>query len=235
VKPPATVQAFDQLCEVQSDKASVEITSPFDGVLKELLVEEGAVAKVGEGLCLIEVEEEAAASTPELEPVQESSSASPPPHTEQEASAHQPESAQANPPSTPDTPFPRRRHPLDPQYVPDLSPPPARRRGSAKNDPNVLATPSMRHLARTLGVDLSELAPGSGRDGRIEKSDIDAHLAKASVSSSRETETPKSKAEDITVELGRTRWGMWKAMEKVIMHSTFYYLLVTCMSILSRA
>ena len=44
-------------CEVQSDKASVEITSLFDGVLKEILVKEGEVAKVGEALCLIETED----------------------------------------------------------------------------------------------------------------------------------------------------------------------------------
>ncbi|KAL4251017.1 hypothetical protein AB1N83_013750, partial [Pleurotus pulmonarius] len=30
VKPQATVKSFEPLCEVQSDKASVEITSPFD-------------------------------------------------------------------------------------------------------------------------------------------------------------------------------------------------------------
>ena len=54
VKSRATVQAFDVLCEVQSDKACVEITSPFDGVLKEILVKEGEVAKVGEAPCLIE-------------------------------------------------------------------------------------------------------------------------------------------------------------------------------------
>jgi 2-oxoisovalerate dehydrogenase E2 component (dihydrolipoyl transacylase) len=57
VKPTAKIQAFDSLCEVQSDKASVEITSPFEGVVQELLVQEGEVAKVGAGLCLIEVEE----------------------------------------------------------------------------------------------------------------------------------------------------------------------------------
>jgi len=50
VKSRATVQAFDVLCEVQSNKASVEITSPFDGVLKEVLVKEGEIAKVGEVL-----------------------------------------------------------------------------------------------------------------------------------------------------------------------------------------
>lgn len=66
VKPSNSVQAFDPLCEVQSDKASVEITSPFDGVIKELLVKEGDVAKVGETLCMIEIDEEDTSDTDNL-------------------------------------------------------------------------------------------------------------------------------------------------------------------------
>ena len=77
VQPSATVQSFDTLCEVQSDKASVEITSPYDGVIKELLVNEGEVAKVGAGLCTIEVEDEESES--------DTVPASPPPHPTQEA------------------------------------------------------------------------------------------------------------------------------------------------------
>jgi 2-oxoisovalerate dehydrogenase E2 component (dihydrolipoyl transacylase) len=58
VSTRSTIGMFDPLCEVQSDKASVEITSPYEGTLKEILVQEGEVAKVGEGLCIIEVDEE---------------------------------------------------------------------------------------------------------------------------------------------------------------------------------
>src|SRR5712675_1683756 len=66
VSPQSSIGTFDPLCEVQSDKASVEITSPFDGTVKEILVQEGQVAKVGEDLCIIEVEEEASDSSNKL-------------------------------------------------------------------------------------------------------------------------------------------------------------------------
>ncbi|EIN13450.1 CoA-dependent acyltransferase [Punctularia strigosozonata HHB-11173 SS5] len=223
LKPPATVQAFDQLCEVQSDKASVEITSPFDGVLKELLVEEGAVAKVGEGLCIIEVEEEED-STPEPGLAKDSSSATSLSHVQYEGLATPEEKSTAThetPSFSPAESFPRRRHPLDPNYVPDHSQQPPSRRRPPANRSEVLATPAMRHLARRLGVDLTELAPGSGRDGRIERSDIDAHLARASASPS--TGAAPKKGEDTIVELGRTRWGMWKAMEKSLYIPHFGY------------
>ena len=45
--PPARVEQFDKLCEVQSDKASVEITSRYDGVVRTLYVEAGEMAVVG--------------------------------------------------------------------------------------------------------------------------------------------------------------------------------------------
>jgi hypothetical protein len=60
------------LCE---DKASVEITSPYAGLLKETLVKEGQVAKVGQGLCITEVDEEVFYSSDLL--ISESPDASP--------------------------------------------------------------------------------------------------------------------------------------------------------------
>jgi pyruvate/2-oxoglutarate dehydrogenase complex dihydrolipoamide acyltransferase (E2) component len=51
------VQADESLCQAETDKATVEIPSPFHGVIIELLVQEGGTAKAGEGLCVIEVEE----------------------------------------------------------------------------------------------------------------------------------------------------------------------------------
>ena len=51
------VKQFDKVCEVQSDKANVEITSRYDGVVKELVYGVGDTAHVGKPLMMIEIEE----------------------------------------------------------------------------------------------------------------------------------------------------------------------------------
>ena len=50
VKAGDTVEQFDKLVEVQSDKATVEITSPFVGSITSLEYATGDVAKVGTAL-----------------------------------------------------------------------------------------------------------------------------------------------------------------------------------------
>jgi len=51
------VQQFDNVCEVQSDKASVTITSRYEGVVKRLYYDVNDVAKVHQPLIDIEVED----------------------------------------------------------------------------------------------------------------------------------------------------------------------------------
>ena len=204
VKSQGTVQAFDVLCEVQSDKASVEITSPFDGILKEILVKEGEVAKVGEPLCVIETEdgEEADSGEPAFSEGQPGPVPVASPPTGPTAVPSTDGSSQAT--------TPHRHHPLDPSR-------PAEPVCSSSDD--ALAVPSVRHFAIKNGIlDLSKLMPGSGKNGRVERSDIEAYLTRSTASIpqptlSQPTVTPQG--EDLVVELGRTRYGMWKAMVKV--------------------
>ncbi|GAA5890129.1 hypothetical protein JCM16303_004800 [Sporobolomyces ruberrimus] len=66
VKPGDTITEFDPVAEVQSDKASVEITSPFSGTIRSIAGEVGDMLKVGATLCQVELEggEEESGSKP---------------------------------------------------------------------------------------------------------------------------------------------------------------------------
>lgn len=187
VKPASVVQSFDPLCEVQSDKASVEITSPFDGIVKDLLVKEGQVAKVGEGLCLIEVEED-------TEPMPA-------------AFEHEPSKPEAEAPSqeygTQSRSHSSKPHPLDPSHP------------ITAIQSDVLATPSVRHFARQKGVILGSIGTGSGKGGRIEKKDVEMYLSSIS-QSSQPSRMEEQAGQEVQVRLGNTRFAMWKAMTKVL-------------------
>src|SRR5699024_2002240 len=50
------VKEDDTLCEVQKDKAVVEITSPVEGTVEKIHVEEGTVAVVGDPLVTFDTE-----------------------------------------------------------------------------------------------------------------------------------------------------------------------------------
>ena len=56
VKPGDTVNKYDPLAEVMTDKVNAEIPSSFTGVIKELIAKEGETLAVGEVICTIEIE-----------------------------------------------------------------------------------------------------------------------------------------------------------------------------------
>jgi pyruvate dehydrogenase E2 component (dihydrolipoamide acetyltransferase) len=140
VKPGDEVNEDDVLCEVQNDKAVVEIPSPVKGKVLEILVEEGTVATVGQTLIKFDA--------PGYENLKFKGQDHDEPKAEeakQEASAEQA------------APSPQTEAPVDPNR-------------------RVIAMPSVRKYAREKGVDI-RLVQGTGKNGRILKSDIDAYLA----------------------------------------------------------
>lgn len=56
VKPGDTVNKYDPLAEVNTDKVTAEIPSSFSGTIKEIIVQEGETVEVGVVVCTIETE-----------------------------------------------------------------------------------------------------------------------------------------------------------------------------------
>ncbi|EAE3773421.1 2-oxo acid dehydrogenase subunit E2 [Listeria monocytogenes serotype 1/2b] len=54
VKPGDTVEKYDAIAEVLTDKVTAEIPSSFSGTIKEILAEEDETIEVGEVICTIE-------------------------------------------------------------------------------------------------------------------------------------------------------------------------------------
>jgi pyruvate dehydrogenase E2 component (dihydrolipoamide acetyltransferase) len=63
VAPGSEVRAFDPLCEVESAKAAVELTTPVAGVVKETRFAEGDVAHLGDVLVVIDTSDGTASDT----------------------------------------------------------------------------------------------------------------------------------------------------------------------------
>jgi pyruvate dehydrogenase E2 component (dihydrolipoamide acetyltransferase) len=160
VAPGDAIKEEDPLVTLESDKATMDVPAPFEGVVHELKVSVGDT--VSEGSLLLTVvpggpdQERATALLTE-------------PASQEAAAVETPTAAPppaAPPPAAPPPAAPPRAEPPAPAVPPAAvapAPPPSGARP--------YAGPGVRRLARELGVDLAEV-PGSGRKGRILKEDV---------------------------------------------------------------
>lgn len=149
----------DPLLEVQTDKATVEIPSPWSGTVLRILAAEGEVVPVGRELVLIGEPGEALgreAGGIHLPAVDEAEGVEREPAPQGGVAVGQP-TGRAAPPGAAAPP----------------SSPAAPPRSPAEEVSRVRATPLVRKLARELGVDLAVVV-GSGPEGRITEDDVRA-------------------------------------------------------------
>jgi pyruvate dehydrogenase E2 component (dihydrolipoamide acetyltransferase) len=168
VAPGDRVEAEQSLVTLESDKATMEIPSPFAGVVKALLVSVGDKVSEGARLAVIEAAAGDAPAPPEGDapaPPDESAQAAPPGQETAAAPASAPSAAAENGVSE-----------AGPAQMLSDAPPLAERPAPSAHKAH--ASPSVRRLANELGVDLARVQ-GSGRKGRIIKTDVEAYVKQA--------------------------------------------------------
>jgi len=142
VKVGDTVKSGQNLLEVLTDKATMEIPAPFSGTITALRAEPGARIKVGDVILSY-----APADQPADVPARAPSAP-----------------AVVAAPATGET-FPRHRNG------------PTAHHASLGRLP-IKAAPSVRHLARKVGIDLTTVQ-GTGPEGRVLLEDVSAHMQRA--------------------------------------------------------
>ena len=155
------VEIGDEIAEIETDKATMAMEAFDEGILSEILIEEGAKAEIGATLAVLrdEGEGDPAQETPVMEP--EPVVAEPPaPAPPAEQSASPP--AESEPIVTDPAPAPA----SSPQVTEDAP------QASVAFD-RIKASPLARKLASAHGVDLAGLT-GSGPGGRIVKKDVES-------------------------------------------------------------
>lgn len=156
VKVGDRIEEDQQVADMMTDKATVEMESPVSGVVVELAGEVGDQVAIGASLMVVETdeavaEEAAAEAAPVAEAVEEQ--------------------VEAETPGVPEVV--EETAPPAPVAAPAPAPVPAPAPAPAEQARHVLASPAVRARAKDLGVDLAEVK----HDGQhIRHSDLDAYL-----------------------------------------------------------
>ena len=211
VKAGDKVQEDDILAEVQNDKAVVEIPSPVEGTVEEILVEEGTIAVVGDVLIRFDA------------PGYEDLKLKGDEHADEKTEAQVQATAEAGQDIVKQeaSPAPNEKAPV--KEVGEIV-----SAAEVNVTERVSAMPSVRKFARDNGVDIRQVT-GSGKNGRILKEDVEKFLSGetgAQVETTVEAATTEEQATKAPVvlegEFPETREkisGIRKAIAKAMVHS----------------
>ncbi|MFE3069101.1 dihydrolipoamide acetyltransferase family protein [Streptomyces sp. NPDC059247] len=195
VQPGDTVADGQVVCEVETAKAAVELPSPFDGTVHELLFPEGTTVDVGQVIISVNVGGDAPeAPASSAAPAAPASVPAPAPVVEEDdepqvrqpvlvgygvaASSTKRRPRKGAPGTAPAAPAVPAATVAVPGPAPVAAPVPERLDGHASGGARPLAKPPVRKLAKDLGVDLTTVTP-TGPDGVITREDVHAAVAPA--------------------------------------------------------
>ena len=192
----------DILAEIETDKATMELVARGEGVLRRILVEEGATAPVGDVIAVIGAEDEDIAALVASVGGGAARSAGPaggaPGADETEPAAPDPAAATASAvtpaaPAAPETGVATAESATPPSTAPMTV---ATTAAPAATAGRIKASPVARRLAGELGVDLATVH-GSGPNGRVIKRDVEAAAAAAPAAPVLTPALPDTEFEDV--------------------------------------
>lgn len=179
-----TVAKDQPLLELETDKAVVEVPSPVAGVVKKVHVHDGAEIKVGQAILTVAATAPAAARPAPQPAAQPAAPTQPAPPSDGRAAARVEAAVAAPAPARP-ADGPRRLAP---------------------------AAPSVRRLARELGVDINRV-PGAGPGGRISPEDVKNYVRQQNLAAARAepAAAPPAPVAGVTVQAAPlpdfSKWG----------------------------
>jgi pyruvate dehydrogenase E2 component (dihydrolipoamide acetyltransferase) len=185
VKVGDTVKSGQVICEIETDKATMEVEAVDEGKIGQIVVPEGAEGVAVNAVIAILLEEGETAvpagASPAPTPAPKPAAAAPPP------AAAKPAPAAAAP----------------------VAPVPAAKPAAAPAGGRIFASPLAKRIAAEKGLDLSRIT-GSGPNGRIVKADVEsakpgAAPAAAPVAAGAPKATPPSVGQPVFVAPGDTR------------------------------
>jgi pyruvate dehydrogenase E2 component (dihydrolipoamide acetyltransferase) len=167
ISPGAKVSEGQPVMELETDKAVVEVPSSVSGVVKEIKVKEGEKVKVGQVIFTLEGGAPAQPETPRprTAPVEHVSGQHGARLAFQAAIRAEGKTEEQALPPDPPQPAPPRVFAMPAQL--------GKVAGTEHRQP-IPAAPSVRRLAREVGVDIYEVR-GSGPGGRISEDDVKGH------------------------------------------------------------
>ena len=187
VSPGDTVSEEQPLMEIETDKAAIEVPSPASGVIKEIHVADGETIKVGQLLVTIE---DGADGHKDSEPSEDAAQG----QTEEPGSEVDEETIEKETVPAPEAPSEEQTDATPVQekekIAEEIEEPEIKDTEPLVNETSsqpVPASPSVRRLARELGIDINKVR-GTGPGGRISEADL-----KASVGSQKKAKEPEPK------------------------------------------
>jgi pyruvate dehydrogenase E2 component (dihydrolipoamide acetyltransferase) len=185
-----SVEIDQPLIEMETGKATFEVPSTVAGTVSKIHAEEGGTLKVGDTILILS--EDGPPAAPAEEAVEETEDSVAP------VSASEQEPEEADPES--ETPAAVEEPASTASKEDAVEKPPA---AALSSGGQVAAAPSVRRLAREVGVDIDTVS-GAGPGGRITADDVKAHARQAKTEPRRPAGAPSGPSRSLP---DFTRWG----------------------------